>query len=366
MQIQDLIRALEQFAPPAYQESYDNAGLITGNPKAEATGVLIALDSIETVLDEAIALGCNVVVAHHPIVFKGLKQIQGRNYVERVIIKAIKHDIALYAIHTNLDNVAGGVNFKIAEVLGLEQIRILAPKSQVLMKLTTFVPVAHTDAVLKALGDAGAGQIGAYKNCSFAVEGVGKFLPTAQATPHIGTVGELESVQEHRIEVILPTHLQGNVLRALREAHPYEEVAYYLHALENQHQEIGSGAIGVLPTAMQERDFLAYLKARLQLSCIRHTALVGKEVKTVALCGGTGSFLLNTAIRQGADVFISADFKYHEFFDADNRIVIADIGHYESEISTTKLLYDFLKARFEALPLHITTVNTNPIQYFYI
>lgn len=364
MQIQDLTRALEQFAPTTYQESYDNAGLITGNPKAEITGVLVSLDSTEAVLDEAIRLGCNVVVAHHPIVFKGLKQIQGRNYVERVIIKAIKHDIALYAIHTNLDNVAGGVNFKIAQVLGLEKIRILAPKSQTLMKLTTFVPLEHTDAILKALGEAGAGQIGAYKNCSFTTEGVGKFLPTDHATPYIGKAGELESVAENRIEVIFPTHLQASVMRALREAHPYEEVAYYLHTLENQHQELGSGAIGVLPTPMQEGAFLAYLKERMNLSCIRHTAFVGKEVKTVALCGGTGSFLLNNAIRQGADVFVSADFKYHEFFDADNRIMIADIGHYESEISTTVLLRDFLQARFEALPLHITTVNTNPIQYF--
>lgn len=363
MQIYQLTKILEQFAPTTYQESYDNAGLITGNPQSDITGVLVTLDSTEAIIDEAIALGCNVVVAHHPIVFKGLRQLTGKNYVERTVIKAIKNDIALYAIHTNLDNVAGGVNFKIAEVLGLENVRILAPKPQTLMKLTTFAPIADAEKILTALGKAGAGQIGAYKNCSFTTEGVGKFLPTDQASPHIGEVGKLESVHESRIEVILPTHLQASVLRALREAHSYEEVAYYLHTLENTNQEIGSGAIGNLPTAIQDIDFLPYLKQKMNLACIRHTPLLGRQVRTVALCGGTGSFLLNNAVRQGADVFISADFKYHEFFDADGRIVIADIGHYESEVSTNTLLADYLKTHFPDLPIHLTTINTNPIQY---
>lgn len=363
MQIQQLTRILEQFAPLAYQESYDNAGLITGNPEAEITGVLIALDSTEAVLEEAIRLGCNVVVAHHPIVFKGLKQIIGKNYVERVIIKAIKHDIALYAIHTNLDNVAGGVNFKIAQTLGLENIRILLPKPQTLMKLTSFVPLEHTEAVLKKLGEAGAGQIGAYKNCSFVSEGTGTFQPTENANPYIGSVGKLEKVTENRIEVVFPMHLQGQVMKALREAHPYQEIAYYLHNIENQNKEIGSGAIGSLPTAMPEKEFLQYLKTHMNLACIRHTAFTGRQVRTVAVCGGTGSFLLSNASRQGADVFVSADFKYHEFFDADGRILIADIGHYESEVNTCQLLADYLKNKFESLTLHITTINTNPIQY---
>jgi len=363
MQIFQLIKALEQFAPAIYQESYDNAGLITGNPASEIQGVLVCLDSTEAVLEEAIRLGCNVIVAHHPIVFKGLRQLTGKNYVERIVIKAIKHDIALYAIHTNLDNVAGGVNFKIAEVLGLEQVRILAPKPQTLMKLTVFVPLPATEKVRTALGEAGAGQIGAYKNCSFTTEGIGKFLPTDQAEPYIGEAGKLETVQENRIEVVFPQHLQGGILKALREAHPYEEVAYYLHTLENQNQEIGSGAIGVLPTAMPQSDFLKYLKQKMNLSCIRHTGFVGKEIKTVAVCGGVGSFLLSNAIRQQADVFVSADFKYHEFFDADERILIADIGHYESEVSTNQLLADYLKNKFSTLNLHITSVNTNPIQY---
>lgn len=364
MQIQQITRALEQFAPPSYQESYDNASLIVGNPQAEVTGVLVALDSIEAVVEEAIQMGCNLIVAHHPIVFKGLKQITGKNYVERVILKAIKHDIALYAIHTNLDNVAGGVNFKFAEMLGLQNIRILAPKSQILQKLTTFVPVEHAQKVLDALGQAGAGQIGAYKNCSFSVEGTGAFLPTDGASPFVGEVGKLQREAETRIEVILPAYLQGQVLRALREAHPYEEIAYYLQSLENAHQEVGSGAIGELASPMSEDEFLNFLRDRLNLSCIRHTARVGKPIQKVALCGGTGSFLLSQASRQGAQVFVSADFKYHEFFDADGRILIADIGHYESEINTVHLLADFLRARFADLPIHITRTNTNPIQYF--
>ncbi len=362
--IQQLTNALERFAPTAYQESYDNAGLIVGNPQTVITGVLVTLDSTEEVLEEALQKGCNVIVAHHPIVFKGLKQLTGKNYVERVILKAIKNDLAIYAIHTNLDNVAGGVNFKIAETLGLQNVRILAPKPQTLMKLTTFAPLEATESILEKLGQAGAGQIGAYKNCSFTTEGQGRFLPTQHAQPHIGLVGKLETVAENRIEVILPAHAQSAVIRALREAHPYEEIAYYLQNVENQNQEVGSGAIGNLPAPIAENDFLTYLKTQMHLACIRHTPLRGRQVQSVAVCGGTGSFLLNNAIRQGADVFISADFKYHEFFDADSRIVIADIGHYESEVNTSHLLKDYLQTFFMDLSIQTTAVNTNPISYF--
>jgi dinuclear metal center YbgI/SA1388 family protein len=362
--IRAIVQMLSAWASPQYQESYDNAGLIVGQPGTAVKGVLTALDATEATLEEAKARGCNLVVAHHPIVFKGLKQLNGKNYVERTILKAIREDIAIFAIHTNLDNIQGGVNTHIASQLGLQQVRILAPRPNTLLKLTTFCPTSHTQAVLQALGQAGAGQIGAYKNCSFRTSGIGAFQPDDNAKPFIGQAGQLEEVAEDRLEVIFPTHLKGAVMQALRQAHPYEEVAYYLHQLENDNQEIGSGAIGQLPQPMPIADFLALLKNKMQARCIRHTALFQETVQTIALCGGTGSFLLPQAIRQGADVFVSADFKYHEFFDADQRILIADIGHYESEQFTADLLQHKLQAAFVGLPVVRTQLSTNPIQYY--
>lgn len=363
--VQQVTRCLESFAPRNYQESYDNSGLIVGAPSMEVKGVIISLDAVESIVDEAIARGCNMVIAHHPIVFKGLKKFNGRNYVERTVIKAIKNDIAIYAIHTNLDNVAGGVNFKIAEKLGLTQVKILAPKKQNQMKLTVFVPQQNTQALLQALGDAGAGQIGNYDYCSFRTTGKGTFRGNEEANPTVGNNGKLEEVTEDRLEVIFPAYLEGKVLQALHKSHPYEEVAYYLQALENTNLRVGSGAIGTLEESLEGEKFLHYLKERMQLNCIRHTQLLNKPIRKVAVCGGTGSFLLSKAMGKGADVFITADYKYHEFFDADNKILIADIGHYESEQYTSELLKDHLAPVFTGLAIHITENNTNPIEYFY-
>ena len=362
-QIQDVTRYLETIAPPAYQESYDNARLIVGNPQAEVTGILVSLDAIESVVDEAIAQGCNLVVSHHPIVFRGLKSLTGATYVERTVIKAIKHDIALYAIHTNLDNVHHGVNRRISERLGLQNLRILAPKADTLQKLVTFVPLADTDHVLRALGEAGAGQIGNYKNCSFRTAGTGTFQPNEQASPHIGEAGKQEQVEEQRIEVMYPAHLSTQILAALRSAHPYEEVAYYQQALANENQEVGSGMIGELPTPLSGTEFLAYLKQKMQLPIIRHTQLLDTPVQRVAVCGGAGSFLLPHALRQHADAFVTADYKYHEFFDADGRLVIADIGHYESEVFTKELLGELLSKKFVNFAVLLSEVSTNPVFY---
>ncbi|GAA4466421.1 Nif3-like dinuclear metal center hexameric protein [Nibrella saemangeumensis] len=362
--IRTLTRSLEQWAPLAYQESYDNAGLIVGDPEAVVTGVLVTLDATEDVVDEAIRRGCNVVVAHHPIVFKGLKKLNGRNYVERAVIKAIKNDVALYAAHTNLDNVVGGVNYKIAEKLGLENVRILTPKNQVLTKLVTFVPVADTQKVLDALYEAGAGEIGQYSHCSFRVEGFGTFKPEAGADPTIGEVGRDEEVSEHRIEVIFPSHQQGQIMSALRKAHPYEEVAHYLTLLDNQNQEVGSGAVGELPRPLNEYEFLNHLKNSMNLPLIRHTPFRDRPVRRVAVCGGAGGFLLNDAVRASADVFVTADYKYHEFFDADSRIIIADIGHYESEAFTKELIQEYLSKKFHTFAVILAETVTNPVRYF--
>lgn len=362
--IRHLTAYLESIAPLAYQESYDNSGLIVGDPSTEITGALVTLDTTEAVVDEAIAKGCNVIVAHHPIIFKGLKKLNGKTYVERTVIKAIKHDVAIYAAHTNLDNVTGGVNFKIAEKLKLQNIRVLAPKTQVLTKLVTFVPVADTQRVLDALYAAGAGQLGDYKNCSFRVGGTGTFQPGEGAQPAIGTVGDYHEEAENRIEVILPTYLQGQLLTALRQAHPYEEVAYYLTPLDNQNQEVGSGAVGELAEPMDSSLWLSYLKQQMQLNLIRYTPLPDHPIKRVAVCGGVGSFLLPDALRAGADVFVTADYKYHEFFDADGRISICDIGHYESEVFTKELICGHLAKKFTTFAVILSETDTNPVRYF--
>ena len=364
MKIKELTSILEKIAPPQYQEVYDNAGLIVGNPTTEITGILVCLDSTESVILEAVERGCNVVVAHHPIVFKGLKKLNGKNYVERTIITAIKNDIAIYAIHTNLDNMLhNGVNTKIAEKLSLTNLKILAPKRQILMKLTSFVPVSDSQKVLDALYLAGAGNIGNYENCSFRTEGIGTFKPIGAANPHIGTLNKDEEVVEHRIEVIFPSPLERTVLSALRTAHPYEEVAYYMQQLENDNQEVGAGIVGELREAMSEIDFLKFLKREMQAGVVRFTHPLSKNVKKVAICGGAGSFLLPNAIGVGADVFVTADYKYHEFFDADGKILIADIGHFESEQYTIDLLIEVLRKEKPDLEIFSTITLTNPINY---
>jgi dinuclear metal center YbgI/SA1388 family protein len=364
MNIGEIIKHLEKLAPPVYQESYDNSGLLVGNKQTEVTGILIGLDCLESTIEEAKELNCNFIITHHPIIFKGLKRLNGNHYTERVVIKAIQNNIALYAIHTNLDNVKNGVNFKIAEKLNLQNVQVLVPKTQTLMKLTSFVPLENTSQVLEALGKAGAGQIGAYKNCSFQTQGIGIFEPTQEAKPYIGTIHQKEEVQENRIEVIFPIHLQNDVLYALKNAHPYEEVAYYLHLLENKNQEIGSGTIGELKEELNEIDFLKFLANQMNVKAIKHTSLLHKKIKKVAICGGTGSFLLGNAMAQKADVFVSADFKYHEYFEADNKILVVDIGHYESEQFTSELLNDYLKNQQITLPIFITKENTNPVHFF--
>jgi dinuclear metal center YbgI/SA1388 family protein len=367
MKIKGITQFLETIAPPQYQEGYDNSGLIVGDPMTEVTGVLVSLDCIEMIIEEAIERGCNLVVAHHPIVFKGLKRFTGKNYVERTILKAIKNDIAIYAIHTNLDNMLhSGVNERICERLGLQNCRILAPKQQTLMQLTAFVPKLHTQDVLNALFAAGAGQIGDYKNCSFRTEGVGTFLPTGTAKPVIGVLNKLKTIEEDRIEVIFERFLEKKIMSALRKAHPYEEVAHYLHVLENQNWTVGSGMIGEIATnteGVSELDFLQFLKERMTAGCVKYTALLGKKIKKVAVCGGAGGFLLNHAIGAGADVFVTADYKYHEFFDADSKIVIADIGHFESEQFTIDLLCDILQKQFAELSVFSTNKVTNPVNY---
>lgn len=365
MKLKHLLFYLESIAPLSLQESYDNAGLLVGNPETEITGVLITLDSTEEVIDEAIEKGCNVIVAHHPIIFKGLKKINGKNYIERTIIKAIKNDIAIYASHTNLDNVMGGVNYKIAEKLGLTNVEMLLPKEATLMKLVVFVPIEHSGKLLDELYTAGAGQIGNYSECSFRVEGKGTFKPNEMANPAIGQRSMLEEVTENRVEVIFPIYKKNAILAAMRRGHIYEEIAYYLTPLANENQEIGSGVVGYLEEPMETDSFMVFLKEKMQVSVIRHTALVKSKIQKIALCGGSGSFLLPQALAHKADIFITADFKYHEFFDADKRLIIADIGHFESEQFTKELLHELICKKFINFASYLAETKTNPIHYYY-
>lgn len=363
MKVKEVLSNLEKWAPLPLQESYDNSGLIVGDADAEVTGILVSLDCTESVIDDAIAQNCNLIVSHHPIVFKGLKRLTGSNYVERTVLKAIKNDIALYAIHTNLDNVQTGVNQRIADRLNLVNREILAPKKEHLRKLVVFCPHQHAEAVRSAMFDSGAGGIGDYDECSFNLKGEGTFRGLDNSNAYVGEKGKRHTEPETRIEVLYAAHQERRILNAMISAHPYEEVAHDIYSLENPDHTVGAGMIGELETEMDEMAFLLKLKKQMNTNCVRHTPLRGMPVKRVALCGGSGSFLLHRAKSSEADVFITGDFKYHDFFDADNQIVIADIGHYESEQFTIDLLVERLSKHFPNTLISATSVNTNPIHY---
>jgi dinuclear metal center YbgI/SA1388 family protein len=364
MKISAITSYLESIAPPSLQESYDNAGLITGNPDWACSGIICSLDTTEAVVKEAIEKNCNLIIAHHPIIFSGLRKINGKNYVEKTIITAIKHDIAIYAIHTNLDNVLAGVNGKIAAMLGLQGVSILSEKEHTLKKLFTFVPVDKAAQVRQAIFEAGGGHIGNYSECSFNTEGIGTFMAGEGTSPYVGAIGHLHTEKEVKIEVIFPPYLQGRLVAALKEAHPYEEVAYDIVALANPHAGIGAGVIGELASPIAEEAFLDSLKNLFMVPVVRHTALLNKPVKKVAVCGGAGSFLISKVLAAGADAYITADLKYHEFFDADDRMLVADIGHYESEQFTINLLQEVLAEKFPTFAVLKTGVKTNPVHYF--
>lgn len=364
MIIADIIKHLESIAPTAYQESYDNAGLLTGNSNWVCTGVLCTLDSTEDVVLEAKEKNINLIVAHHPIVFGGLKKINGKNYVEQTIIAAIKNDIAIYAIHTNLDNVIAGVNNKIADKLGLVNRKILAPKQNQLSKLVVFSPNADAEKIKDTIFFAGGGNIANYSECSFSTVGIGTFKGNETSNPTIGKPLVRSSVDETKIEVILPNHLIQFVVTKMLEVHPYEEVAYDIVPLSNHYQQVGSGLVGNLETEMEEKAFLHRLKQQFNLQIIKHTKLLGKPIKNIAICGGAGSFLTKAAITAKADVYITSDIKYHEFFDAESKIVVADIGHWESEQFTIELLMEIIQLKFPTFAVLKSEVNTNPVRYF--
>jgi dinuclear metal center YbgI/SA1388 family protein len=363
MKLKEITNYLESVAPLAYQENYDNAGLICGNHDMDISAALICLDSTEAVIDEAIFCGCNLVIAHHPIVFSGLKKFNGNTYIERVIIKAIQNNVAIYVAHTNLDNVFNGVNAKIAEKLGLINCSILSPQKNLLKKLVTFCPEDKAVEIRAALFSAGAGCIGNYDEVSFNTNGIGTFRAGKNANPFVGEIGIAVNEREVRIEIVYLSHIESKLLNALLLAHPYEEVAYDLISLTNSHDKVGAGLVGDLANEMDEMEFLKMLKKCMHADGIRYTALRDQKIKRVAVCGGSGSFLLKDAIKSGADIFVTADFKYHQFFDAENQLIIADVGHYESEQYTMELFYELLNKKFNTFAFHLSKINTNPIKY---
>lgn len=363
IKIKEIISVLEEMAPIAYAEDFDNVGLLVGNQEANATGILVCHDALETVIDEAIAKKCNLVVCFHPILFSGLKKITGKNYVERSVIKAIKNDIAIYAVHTALDNHPEGVNTIFGNALGLINTKILVPKENFIRKLVTFTIPENADKVRNALFDAGAGTIGNYENCSFSSKGVGTYMGNEHSNPEIGARFEFVEAEEIKIEVTFEKQLEPKILKALFESHVYEEVAYEITALQNKHQNIGLGLIGELENPMDEKEFMLFVKEKMQCEGIRHSEFIGKPIKKVALLGGSGSFAIKNAIAAGANVFLTADLKYHQFYEAENRIILADIGHFESERYTKNYIVDFLRKKILNFAIILSEENTNPVKY---
>jgi len=363
MKVLDVIHHLEALSPLAYAEDFDNVGLLVGNKNNDLTGVLVTLDTLESVVDEAIAKSCNLIVSFHPIIFKGLKQLTGKSYVERVVMKAIKHDISIFAIHTALDNALHGVNDRICEQIGLINRQILIPQSGSIKKLTTYVPENDINKVRDALFNAGAGAIGNYDHCSFNVNGIGTFNGNENSSPTIGTPGTTQHEPEIKLSISFAKHLESKILQVLFKHHPYEEVAYEVTTLENKNQHVGMGMLGEFEIPMEEVDFLDHIKQVMQTKSIRHSSLLGKKIKTIAVLGGSGSFAIQAAKAAQADAFITADLKYHDFFTADNSILLTDIGHYESEQFTKNLLVAYLTEKMPNFAIILSNTNTNPVKY---
>jgi dinuclear metal center YbgI/SA1388 family protein len=363
--IGEIAQYFDSVAPLALQESYDNSGLQTGHPSDIVNTVLVTLDVTEEVIDEAIGKGAELIIAHHPVIFGGLKKLTGSNNVERVILKAIRNNIGIYAAHTNLDSIEGGVNSMIARKLGLTNQKILKPVVSVLRKLVTFVPLAQLNQVRNAVFDAGAGHIGNYEQCSFNIEGSGTFKGNEDTNPFAGEKGTFHTETEIRFETIYPSWLEKKIINALLTAHPYEEVAYDIYPLENRFEKAGAGVTGTLPQPLDEKDFLNLLKYNFNIPVVRHSKLLHKKIEKVAICGGAGSFLLKDAIAAKADIFVTGDIKYHQFFDTENKIIIADVGHYESEQFTKELFVELLIKKFSTFAVHLSEVKTNPVNYHF-
>ncbi len=363
MVIKDVTDYLEQLAPLHYAEDFDNVGLLTGDYNDPVNGILVTLDCLENVVDEAIEKNCNLIVAFHPIIFKGLKHLRASDYVRKTVVKAIKNDIAIYAVHTAIDVANGGVSYLMASELGLKNITTLTPKKGLIKKLITYVPNDHIHDVKKALFNAGAGSLGNYDECSFSTSGTGTFKGNEKSEPVIGESGTRSTVNEQQLSITYLPHLESKILKALFTSHPYEQVAYEVSTLENTYQNIGMGAIGTLENTLNVDDFLKLLKAVYGSGAVRYSLSRKRNIKTVAVLGGSGAFAIQNAIRAGADAYVTADLKYHDFFQGEN-ILLCDVGHYESEQFTKNLLQEYLSKKFSSFAILCADARTNPVNYY--
>jgi len=364
MKLVDIINAFDEIAPFSIQENYDNSGIQCGHPTREVTRGLVCIDVTESIVDEALDKDCDVIISHHPLIFGGIKSLTGNDHVERSLIKAVKNDIAIVSVHTNLDAVWMGVNQKLASRFELKGLKLIDPRGGQLRKLVTFCPESHAPNVREAIFDAGAGQIGDYDCCSFNTNGFGSFRAGDKANPFVGKIGKIHLEKEVRIETIFPVWLQSRVIEAMKKSHPYEEVAYDIYNLENKFEKVGIGMIGELNNPLEEESFLNLVKEKLGLKVLRHSEFTGKQIKKVAVCGGSGSFLRHKSMAAGADALITADIRYHDFFDAQGKMLMVDAGHYETEQFTTEILYDILSEKFTNFALLISDRSTNPVRYY--
>jgi dinuclear metal center YbgI/SA1388 family protein len=368
--VAEIAAALEAWAPPASKLDYDNVGLQVGDARREAASVLVALDLTAAVVEEARETGADLVVTHHPLLFRPLKKLTADDPAGALALRLAEHGIAYYAIHTNLDAAPGGVSFALAGRLGLEGIRFLEPSEESLVKLVTFAPAAHAEAVRRAMAEAGAGHIGDYEACAFTIRGTGHFRPGERANPFIGEAGGAEeAVEEVRIEAEVMRWDLGRVVRAMKAAHPYEEVAYDVYPVEQPATRVGFGAVGFLQAPTTLEAFLAVVAARLDAAALRYSGDPAMPVRTVAVCGGAGASLIPRALAAGADAFVTADVTYHRFFeplDAEGRprMALVDAGHYETEALTEPLLVDWLAHHFPDLAVRKTRHRTSPMRTF--
>ncbi|WP_185851127.1 Nif3-like dinuclear metal center hexameric protein [Blattabacterium cuenoti] len=363
--VKHIAEKLEIFAPIEYAESYDKIGLIVGSYDQEVKKIMITLDLTEEVFSESMDKKCNLIISFHPILFKPIKSLIGNNYSERVLISALKNNISVYVIHTNLDVIWDGTHSYISKLLKLTKEEVLFPKEGSIKKLTTYVPYSYSEKVRNALFNAGAGNISNYSHCSYNVDGYGTFMGNDKTKPFLGKKGYFHMEKEMCINVIFPTHKLHSIKHALFNSHPYEEVSYEIYKIENINPYLGIGRIGLLEEEMNEYDFLHYLKRKMSLSCMRHSIFTGKNIKNVSIIAGSGSFGIEKSIEMKADVFISSDFKYHDFFKSNQQILIVDIGHYESEKSNKYLLKYFLDKKFIHIPIYESEIDTNPVKYFF-
>lgn len=363
MKISEITGAIEKYAPLWLQEEWDNAGLQVGDTDREATGAVLCVDATEAIVDEAIDRGVNLVISHHPLLFRGLKRITGRTATERIVAKALKHDIAIYSAHTNMDSAPGGVSWATGRRAGLTAMRTLVPQQGRLMKLAVFVPSAYSNAVSEALWNAGAGRMGNYDRCAYMTDGRGTYRPLPGADPAIGTVGQSHTEAETRIEVVFPTAISGRVVQAMLKAHPYEEPAFDLIPLANDITSAGLGVIGSLKTPMPASEYIAWVKQALGIGAIPYAGDARRMVHRVALCGGAGAEFIGNAIAAGADLYMCGDLKYHDFTTHADSIVLADIGHYESEQCTKEIFYDIIQKNFPNFATYYAEEDKNPISY---